>query len=142
MWEYIHPVIVHFPIALWVATLFFYFLYAWRNDDFYFRSGRWLHILGVLGGIAAILSGERDEEKIEEVIEHISDAYELLERHETLGKITVGIFALLAIGVLWQRPKGSMRWLLVILTAIAVGILAYQGHLGGTIVYDYLIGNP
>ncbi len=139
MLDYLHPLVVHFPIALWMTALLFYFLYAWRNDDFFVRTGIWLHVLGVLGGVAALLTGERDEEMVEETLERIPAAHELIEQHETMGKVVTGLFAVLALWVLFRRPKGGMRWVLVAAMAAAAALLAYQGHIGGRLVYEFLI---
>ena len=53
----IHPLVVHFPIALWLAGTLFDVL-AWRKSDPTFRRGAyWLVGLGLLGAAVSITFG-------------------------------------------------------------------------------------
>ncbi len=138
--EFIHPLIVHFPIALWMGALLFYLLYAWRDDFFYWETALWLHGLGTLAGIAAIISGEHDEELVEETLEKSALAHNVLEQHETLAKVLTGFFLLLFIWAFWKPPRRGMRAVFVLLFAVGVAALVYQGHLGGRLVFEFLLG--
>ncbi len=140
MLEYIHPLIVHFPIALWLGALLFYLIHLARRDHFYWEAATWLHGLGILGGIAALLSGEHDEELVEHALKKAETAYELLEQHELLGKIITGYFLLLFLWAFSRMPAGKGRYLFVLLFALGIAALVFQGHLGGRLVFEFLVG--
>ena len=53
----IHPILIHFPIALWAVALLFWSLAVWRDDAQLFSVGRWLLYLGTVTGILAVGSG-------------------------------------------------------------------------------------
>lgn len=54
-----HPMLVHFPIALWLtAAAFAWAAAVFRREDLA-RTARWLLYLGTLGGLAAVVTGWR-----------------------------------------------------------------------------------
>lgn len=53
----IHPLFVHFPIALWLAALLFWIVALAKKNDELWRFGRWLLYLGTIGGLAAVATG-------------------------------------------------------------------------------------
>jgi uncharacterized membrane protein len=56
----IHPLVVHFPIALWLASTFFDLLAWWRQDPLFSVAARWLVGLGLLGAAVSIAFGWSD----------------------------------------------------------------------------------
>jgi uncharacterized membrane protein len=53
----LHPLAVHFPLALWITSALFDLL-AWRREDpLYLRAAYWLVGLGLLGGLVSIALG-------------------------------------------------------------------------------------
>ncbi len=58
--ELYHPLVVHFPIGLWLASTFFDLL-GWRRAKAVYRDmAFWLVGLGLLGAAASILFGWTD----------------------------------------------------------------------------------
>jgi uncharacterized membrane protein len=56
----IHPLVVHFPVALWLTSLLFD-LMAWRRDDVaHRRAAHWLVGLGLLTAAVSIAVGWMD----------------------------------------------------------------------------------
>ena len=53
----LHPMMVHFPIAFWIAATGAWCLALLRKDDDAWRFGLWLHVLGALGGVVAAACG-------------------------------------------------------------------------------------
>jgi uncharacterized membrane protein len=54
---HIHPMIVHFPIALLIVGFLFDILSLFIKKEFYSNAGFYLLILGTLGIIAAYFTG-------------------------------------------------------------------------------------
>ncbi len=55
-----HPLIVHFPVALWMTSALFEVLYLARREVLYATVSRLLIGLGLLGAAASIASGFLD----------------------------------------------------------------------------------
>ncbi len=137
--SHLHPIIVHFPIALLITgfvadTIFL----IYRKEACLSKLGFYLMLAGTLGAIAAVLSGNFFTEELSGSVEAVR------ERHETFANITmwlmivasvVRIFLLRKVGASSRAGMG-----VYILYLIGVILVGYTGMLGGTMVYDYLIG--
>lgn len=128
----IHPLVVHFPIALWLTAAFFDILGYRRPDRPFFRDAAyWLIGLGVLGGLVSIGAGWMDLLNVE--AQGVGTG--VLSRHWThslLAYLATGLFLVLFV---WRWRTGNRSvpdWALAltVIAAIAVGI---TGYLGGDI---------
>ena len=134
----IHPMIVHFPIALLIVAVMFELLaMRWRTSGLRDASLYTL-VAGVVGAGLAIITGKMAEEGMEE--SGIPDA--LLDIHEGLGYATFWIFlGLFALRVLIRRGWLRERPALTIgLGLVGIGVLAATGYYGGSLVYDFGAG--
>jgi uncharacterized membrane protein len=134
----IHPLLVHFPIAFLVGAALFYFLsWIFRNQIFA-TTAFLLLILGTLAAGAAVGTGLYAEEGVmvsRSVREH------LLELHETLMLITLGLSIGLSVWALIARPfpkKG--KWIFLLLFLFLLGIMTVGADYGARMVYDYNAG--
>lgn len=135
-----HPLLVHFPIALLIAALLFDAVgWLWRRPSFT-EAALGVQVLGVLGALAAVLSGNQAEE----AVEHLPGIHDVLELHESLGQAVfwAALAVLLLRGfLLWRGWRGpGVKALMVLLSlglAILVGMAGYQG---GRLVYDFGAG--
>jgi uncharacterized membrane protein len=134
----IHPLVVHFPIAFLVGAALFYFLsWIFRNQTFA-TTAFLLLILGTLAAGAAVGTGLYSEEGVmisRSVREH------LLERHEMLMLVTLGLSIVLSVWALIARPfpkKGKPVFLLLFL--VLLGIMTVGADYGARMVYDYNAG--
>ena len=134
----IHPMIVHFPIALLMTSVAFDALaLRWRPEQCRDASLSML-LVGVLSAGVAVVTGHFEEE----AVEHSGIPEQALELHETLGFATFWIFvALLGLRL-------AIRWSLIgekHLLALAVGlvgvvVLLVASYFGGDLVYGYGAG--
>lgn len=139
----IHPIFVHFPIALIVVVLC---LDAGRwifDREELLKSGFWsgttpLLILALLGAALAVITGLDAETGVVK-----SPAiHDLVEAHELAAFITSGLLATLTFwrvslrGAFPQRA-GIVYLLVLLLTAVVVGYGAYFGSL---LVYSHGVG--
>jgi uncharacterized membrane protein len=134
----VHPLIVHFPIALLPAAVLLYVLAWLARKESWAWTGLWLLGLGTLGAAAAVASGLYGAEGVmvaPAVREH------LLMNHE---RIMLGVLALSVILSVWAwlaRPmplKGGVVFLLLL--AVLLAGLTVGADFGGRMVYDYNAG--
>ena len=134
----LHPMLVHFPIALlFVSVLFDLASTALRRESL--REGAlWLLGLGLLGGIAAAIAGGLAEHAAEKA--GVAEA--LIETHETLAFVTIGIMAILFLYRLLFRNRFGMKALAAYLVVAAIGLVAISatGYTGGDLVYEHGAG--
>ena len=128
-----HPMLVHFPIALLFTSVLFDAAGAWFNRESFRDGAFWLLILGLLGGVAAAIAGSWAEEAAEKA----GIAESMIETHETLAFVTLGIFGVLLLGRLVMRNQFTRKSLVpyFFIAAIGLGTLSATGHYGGDLVY-------
>lgn len=139
----LHPALVHLPLGLaFVLPLLALglTLAALRGR---WSSGAWAMLVGLLlltvgGGLAAMSTGEQQEDVVERVV---PDA--VIEQHEERAEAFVwasgGVLAL-ALAALVLKKEGPRR---VLATGVTAGTLAmaalamWTGHSGGELVYSH-----
>ncbi len=137
----LHPAVVHFPIVLAVLAPLLAVALFWA-----IRTGRaarraWVGVVAlqlVLVGVAwlAMETGEREEERVEEVVaeRHIEAHEESAERFLLLAALVI---PLAAAGLL-AGPFGTVgRALTVALSLAALVAAGAAGHSGGELVYRH-----
>ena len=127
----IHPLVVHFPIALWLAAALFDVL-AWRRPDRFalHEAAYWLIGLGALGGLVSIAAGWMDLLNLE--AQGVGTG--VLTRHWTHSMIAYVATALFLGVFAWRWRTGNVPsfWLLCITVGAAL-MVAITGYLGGDI---------
>jgi uncharacterized membrane protein len=125
----IHPLVVHFPIALWLTGTLFDLL-GWRRRDvaLYRDMAFWLVGLGLLGAAGSILFGWTD--LLDQKRQGVGTG--LLLRH-TLHSWLAYAGTAVYLGVfLWRWRNGNRRNLaLVLLSLLGACLIAVTGYLGG-----------
>ena len=128
-WYLLHPIAVHFPIALLAAGLAAACLHLYRGKgDWSGEAATWLLWLGTAAAWAAMGLGLLAER----TVPHIPPAWETMADHETLAYWTVGLFTLLSAWRFWMRrrkaaPNRGMRTAFLALWIAAVGVLFATG---------------
>ena len=82
---HLHPMIVHFPIALLIIGFLFDLTGAIFNKVFFSKAGFYLLILGTLGVIAAFISGNIAGDGVSEV----GTLKQALENHEDAAQLSL-----------------------------------------------------
>lgn len=135
----VHPLLVHFPVALLTAYLFTDILAVLRKSESLQTSANWLLYLGTLGALAAVAAGL----VAAQIVPHGEEVHAIMERHEFLGLTVASLSVLLS---LWRFMAGQtlasgmgqgLNWFLGLLIG---GCLFFGADLGGTMVYRYGVG--
>lgn len=134
----IHPMVVHFPIALLSTSVLFEALaLRWWPDRFR-NAGLLTLTVGLASAAAAVLTGHVEEE----AVEHSGIPEEILEFHEKLGQGTFWVF-LLVLGLRLAMQGEFIRnrpWLVLAVGLVGVLVLMTAGYSGGTLVYEFGAG--
>jgi uncharacterized membrane protein len=135
-----HPLIVHFPIALLMAAVFFEVMAYWKKSASFEKAAKWNLALGVLAGVAAVVSGLLAEDGVPQ----FPVINEALERHELLAFVTLGVFAILLLWRFIKDGKFFERWRIFYLALAVIGVftLGATAYYGGELVYKFGVGMP
>ena len=134
----IHPLVVHFPIAFLLGAALFYLLaLIFRSHSLATAAFSFL-ILGTIVAGAAVGTGLYGEEGVmvsRSVREH------LLETHEQLMLVTLGLSVVLTVWAFFARPFPK-RWrvLFLLLLLLMLGTMSVGADYGARMVYDYNAG--
>ena len=139
-WPRLHAALNDLPIALLLAAALFDILAIATKRESFRLVSFWTLVLGAVGGVAAVVSGLQAEEHIS----HGDAVHRVMETHETLGLVTLGIFGLLALWrIVRERRMGSgERTATTILTLAGAGVLFATGLYGGRLVFEHAAGIP
>lgn len=139
-WPRLHAALNDLPAALLLAAVVFEALALITKRETLRAAGFWTLLAGVLGAVVAVLSGLQAEEKIA----HSDAVHEIMETHEKLAFVTLGIFALLAIWRLVRERKWSHgeRVAAFVLSLAGVGAVVATGAEGGEMVFEHAAGIP
>jgi len=133
----IHPMFVHFPLALLSVGLLFDVLGYFLKKQSLSHAGWWCFALGVISAIVTVFTGIQAEH----TVSVSGEAHEILEQHEHFQTYSTIVFVGLLI---WRSiTRGAIPRLAIayfIVTAIAVAAILYGSHYGGRLVYEYGVG--
>jgi len=142
----IHPLIVHFPIALFLVGFAVDGLGWGLKRETLKRVGLVLILLGALAAVPAVVTGLAVEETVEEQIESLPGGEAALEAHEEIAIPTAGVLLVAALlrlllEIRLNQPLARGLLAVYLLAGLAgVGMLALTGLRGGELVYSYGAG--
>jgi uncharacterized membrane protein/nitrite reductase/ring-hydroxylating ferredoxin subunit len=131
----IHPMLVAFPIALWVMALIFDLIAVAQGNAELWGAGFYCVIAGCVAAVLAAFPGAIDWLT---VVPPESSAKRRGLLHGSLNSVALLLFIYIAyrLGSPSSRPDG----LTLVLMVIGVVLLGISGWLGGTLVYRNQIG--
>lgn len=137
---YLHPAVVHFPIALLMAGAVAAVGYAVVGR----APWRWAALLLIGAGAAGAFVAHETGEELEDAVEGEARVEALVERHEDAAAwaqwLAVAATAVLAGAAFVSRRRTVPDGLAVRLVALALalgaaGAVGWAGHLGGLMVW-------
>lgn len=129
----IHPMLVPFPIAALVGVLLADLAYWGTRAPFWAEAGMWLLGVAIVTGAAAAVAGLTDFVTHQRIMA-LSHAWQHM-----IGNVAVMLIAIVNFGIRLGMVDAILPWGLL-LSLVAVTVLAYTGWLGGELVYRHGIG--
>jgi len=129
----LHPALVHFPIGWIVLVLVLELLTLVFGLSDLERAGHWVLGLGLLAMVPAIASGLLRAGSMTLA----AGVYYPVETHRNLAFLAM-VVCILALGLRFKvgsMLSGTMRWVYLVLIAVATVLIGLVGHLGGKMVY-------
>jgi len=134
----VHPILVHFPIALLVTSVVADFLTVLGVGDSLREAGWWALLGAAVGGIFTVLAGLFDMYRASLT----GVAHERVHQHMKVGFALATVIVALAIwrGMIHFEHGVELGWTYMALGFLAMGLAAFQGWLGGELVYTLGVG--
>ncbi len=131
----IHPMLVSFPIGLWVTSFVFDFLALNYGSNMLEAAGFYTILAGCVGAALAAVAGVAD---LLGAVPPNSSAKKRGYIHGGLNTVVLLMF----IYVAWRRGSAynSLDSVSVLVSGFGVVLLGFSGWLGGTLVYRNQIG--
>lgn len=135
--EVLHPMTVHFPIALLLVALLVETLALAFRRPAWHKITLWNLVLGTWGALAAVVTGGISAAAAG--LPPTEAAARGLEAHSVWGMVSFALAVTvnawhLAAGQQMKRPARWMAWGLLLLTC---AVMTYSGHLGARLVYEH-----
>ena len=135
--ENYHPLVVHFPIAFWVAASFAWVFSVVLKIDKVWEFGLWLQIAAVLSAGLAIGFGFWATD----AMGHDSPGHDLVHVHRDWMIYSSIVSALLTCVAFWKRKeKGAVRLYLLIASLLVLTATSLGADRGAELVYSYGMG--
>ena len=134
----IHPMLVHFPIALLVVSVLADFLAFLGAGDSLSDAGWWTLLGAAVSAVFAVFAGLFDMYRA-----LLTEAmHERVHKHMKVGIALAAVITALAVwrGMIHFEQDVELGWTYIAVAFLAVGLAAFQGWLGGELVYTHGVG--
>jgi uncharacterized membrane protein len=130
----LHPLFVHFPIALWLGALLFEIVAVARASQDWHRTAARTLYLGTLCAAFAVLTGWRAERSVPP----LGPAHDAMSLHETLMLFATTLAVWLCLVALFKPPisGAAQRWFLAGLVLLMI-LVTVGADRGAELVYRY-----
>jgi len=129
----VHPMLIPFPIALWIFSLVADVIYLWRGNPIWRDYVAFYTLLGgIIGAAAAAVPGFIDWLSIKD-----RAVKKLADWHARLNVIALLVF----VAGFYLRTTGGARWVSgsytipVLISVVGIVLITISGWLGGEMVY-------
>jgi len=135
-----HAVLNDLPAALLFVAVLFDLAAAATKRESLMWAAIWTLWAGVIGGWTAVIAGELAED----TIEHGDAIHEIMEKHETMALLTMGVFSVVLIWRMARRFQMPVQELALTRALSVAGLvgLVWTGILGGRLVFEHAAGIP
>ena len=136
--ESVHPLIIHFPIALLLTALLLDTAAIVLKRPQLHHVALWNLCLGTLAAGAAVWSGL----EAEDVAKHSFEIWKVMQLHKRLGITTLILGIMVTSWRLKTRDQLTARVRVLTMAGMLcmAATVSYGAHLGGRMVYEFGVG--
>lgn len=138
--SHLHPMIVHFPIALLIVGFLSEVVGLVLKKEFFTKAAFYLLILGTLGVVSAYITGDIAGDGVSET----GQLKNALATHEHAAQLTLWLMvgaAVVRIVLVWMKKfDGVFKYAAFVLFLAGVLSVARTGYYGGELVYKHAAG--
>ncbi len=138
--DHLHPLIVHFPVALItvgflaeVASLIF------RKEKCLSKTAFYLMVLGSIAAIAGWSTGQLFTDHPTE-----GEILKVFHNHATGALVTMILIIAGTLFRIWlviqKKEEGPLKWIVFGFYLLAFAAVTFTGFMGGSMVYNFMIG--
>lgn len=134
----VHPIFVHFPIALLVLSVAADVLALLVAQDALQAVAVWALLGAAIGGVVTVLAGIYDMNRAQ--LAHTT--HQRVHRHMKVGFALAAAIPLLAVWrwMIYLEDGFELGGFYLLTAFLVLGLAAFQGWLGGELVYTYGVG--
>ena len=131
----LHPLLVHFPIALLVTAFVADVSFVLTALDSLRDAGWWMLFAAAVSGVGTVLAGLFDMSRAQ----LDEDVHPRVHRHMWVGIALSVLIVLLAVWrwVFFSDPSTSLSSIYLDAAFLVVALAGFQGWLGGELVYTH-----
>ncbi len=135
-----HAMLNDLPAALLTVAVLFDLAAAALKRESLLWASIWTLWAGVIGGWAAVVAGELAKKSIN----HGEAIHQLMEKHENVALMTMGVFTIVLIWKMARRFQMPAQELALTRALSIVGLLGvvWTGMLGGNLMFEHASGVP
>ena len=130
-----HPLVVHFPIALLTTFLILEILSLILKSESLKTGASWMLYTGTIGTFVTVIAGFRAAG----AVGHDEVIHAIMETHEHLGLVVLVLAVILSLWrIFFKRKLAGSLWIVYLaLSIIMVVVLSFGADLGGLMVYTH-----
>ncbi len=130
---HLHPIIVHFPIALFVTAFGLELLSLVFKKEIFHQTAWCNYILAILACVGAVLAALWDGE----ILKH-----PVFYNHRAFAYWTLGIALVsgIILAIIKRKSKKAFRIVFLIFLILTTSLVSITGYYGGRLVYEYGVG--
>jgi uncharacterized membrane protein len=133
----LHPMVVHFPIAFWVAAAGIWVVAVSSQREKIWRFGLWMQSMGLAGAAIAVGFGFWASEQLG----HDSPGHEFVHVHRDFMLVATGLAVLITVIGWWSlKRRHTWRLGLAVAALILAGITSLGADRGAELVFRYGVG--
>lgn len=134
----VHPLFVHFPIALLLESLAFYFLGMVFKKEELLKAGKWTLYFGTLAAAVTVWTGLQAAN----TVPHGGAVHELMMIHQYFGFAVLGLSLVLSAWLFFSKSHiPSKGRILFLVGLVLLGAILTQGaDFGGRMVFLHGVG--
>ncbi|MEG1718071.1 MAG: DUF2231 domain-containing protein [Bacteroidales bacterium] len=130
---HLHPMLVHFPVALTLVALCFHLADYWFKQEWLNKGAVALVVLATLGAFASLCSGFFFTKPVAGLAASIKEVHIMFASISTVFLVLASIVGLIS---LWKKNGIPWKYFFTVLLILASIAISLAGMKGGSIVYD------